>query len=48
MCRFFKDSSEEERQHAEKLMEYQVFVGLFSFLIPDIQICFIAIFLVVV
>lgn len=23
--RFFKESSEEEREHAEKLMEYQVF-----------------------
>lgn len=23
-CRFFKESSEEEREHAEKLMQYQV------------------------
>lgn len=23
-CRFFQESSEEEREHAEKLMEYQV------------------------
>ena len=27
--RFFKESSEEERGHAEKLMEYQVFNILF-------------------
>lgn len=31
-CRFFKESSEEERGHAEKLMEYQV-CGLVCFLI---------------
>lgn len=26
--RFFKESSEEEREHAEKFMEYQVFENL--------------------
>ena len=29
-CRFFKESSEEEREHAEKLMKYQVGVVLCS------------------
>lgn len=32
MCRFFKDSSEEEREHAEKFMEYQVLTVFFVIL----------------
>jgi hypothetical protein len=37
ICRFFKESSEEEREHAEKLMKYQVFFffGLSPSLIPS-------------
>lgn len=31
LCRFFKESSEEEREHAEKFMEYQVLNHLSTF-----------------
>lgn len=45
VCRFFKESSEEERGHAEKLMEYQVtllnhFYFHFFFLLLTIILCF--------
>lgn len=41
-CRFFKESSEEEREHAEILMEYQVvtsiiYDGPISFIIEKIR-----------
>lgn len=38
--RFFKESSEEEREHAEKLMEYQVLYKILSLSlnIPSSQI----------
>jgi hypothetical protein len=31
--RFFKESSEEEREHAEKLMKYQVILPLYFILL---------------
>lgn len=37
-CRFFKESSEEEREHAEKLIKYQVGVGTLGFLMFYIYI----------